>query len=535
MYSSELSFIHYTPTILFPCNNIDIFRLYRYIISYKNVSRKQKGGITMNITTDVLIIGAGPSGSVLALDLIRRGVKVRIIDKAQSNFTGSRAKGIQPRSQELLADLGLIEAVQKKGMNYPKMGIHIGPFTIPFRMHPAPKPSEDVPYPSILLLPQYDMNRILHDEIMRLGGIVEYNTLFVSLQQYEQYISSTLSTGEIVHSHYVVGADGGASIVRKMADISFIGETDEADRMLIIDGTIQQLKQKYWHVWPHVQGRQVAVCPLPDKNRFQIMIRLKPRDTIQLTDTALHDLFYTLTGQQLTMITWKSVFRPNIRLATYYRKQRIFLIGDAAHVHTPAGAQGLNTGMQDAYNLGWKLEQVLRGAKEKLLDTYEQERRPIAANVLKLSDSLYSKINSKKITGLKRGTEENQLSVTYANGPLAKQIMHRKINIGDRAPDAQLGSQPSKKLFDLTKGPHFTLLAIGPEAIDAMNDFTWPQNSTPLKKYAIKNDTSFKKIYGIDSPTCILIRPDGYIGGIITNNWLAEWQHYLSVFTNFQN
>ncbi|MED2984856.1 FAD-dependent monooxygenase [Bacillus thuringiensis] len=499
-------------------------------------------GITLD--TNVLIVGAGPAGSVLALDLVRRGVRVRIIDKASGSFPGSRAKGIQPRTQEVFEDLGILEKALQKGSDYPKMGIHVGPLTIPFRMQQQNKVTTDVPYPNVLLLPQYETDQLLHESLHRFGVNIEYETAFVCLEQDKEGVTTTLSTGEKIRSQYVVGADGGASMVRKAVGIQFIGKTNDADRILIVDGTIRGLKRKYWHVWPRKQGKQVAACPLPDSEKFQVMIRLTPDDEVNLDNSSLKELFLKLTGLYLEDITWKSVFRPNVRLAERYRNDRIFLIGDAAHVHTPAGAQGLNTGIQDAYNLGWKLGQVLNGADASLLDTYEKERQPIAAHVLKLSDALYAEIEQKNLSGLKRGDEESQLGISYFDGPLAPNSnAHTKtLKVGDRAPDALcIGPNGEKRLFEIIKGPSFTLLAFGEEAMNVIEMLNWPENGASLCKYVIgkysdeqhivdKNE-QLKKIYGITQPSIILIRPDGYIGGIITNDWHVNFQNISKVFT----
>jgi 2-polyprenyl-6-methoxyphenol hydroxylase-like FAD-dependent oxidoreductase len=496
------------------------------------------------LVTDVLIVGAGPAGSVLALDLVRRGVRVRIIDKASGSFPGSRAKGIQPRTQEVFEDLGILEEALQKGCDYPKMGIHFGPLTIPFRMQQQNKVTADVPYPNVLLLPQYETDQLLHKLLHRFGVNIEYETAFVSLEQDEEGVLTTLSTGEKVRSQYVVGADGGASMVRKAAGIQFMGKTNEADRMLIVDGTIQGLKRKYWHVWPRVQGKQVAACPLPGGDKFQVMIRLAPHEEVNLDNSSLIELFLKLTGLYLQDITWKSVFRPNVRLAERYRCDRIFLIGDAAHVHTPAGAQGLNTGIQDAYNLGWKLGQVLSGADVSLLDTYEKERKPIAAHVLNLSDALYAEIEQKNLSGFKRGNEESQLGFSYFSGPLASTSnpQTKTLKVGDRAPDAPCsGSNGEKRLFEIMKGPNFTLLAFGEEAINAIKMLNWPGNGATLCKYVIGkyNDEQYiedtneqlKKIYGITQSTIVLVRPDGYIGGIITKDWYTNFKTITKRFT----
>jgi hypothetical protein len=337
---------------------------------------------------------------------------------------------------------------------------------------------------------------------------------------------------ETIQARYLVGADGGSSKVRQSVGIAFSGKTDDADRMIIVDCRIDGLSRDRWHVWPWLGGRFAGACPLPGSDLFQVMIRLQPGEEPQMDDAALDARFRKQTGAKrlrLSGIQWKTVFRPNIRLAERYRQGRVFLAGDAAHVHTPMGAQGLNTGIQDAYNLGWKLGQALAGAPGALLDSYEEERRPIAARVLGLSTAKYEALGRLDPSSVSRGADEQQLSITYRTGPLASVAAEatRKLNTGDRAPDARLRDPEGKtvRLFELTRGPHFTLLAYGAAAAKDMASVAWPIGGAALRKVAVESrvegclgvadaDGSFKSSYGIGQDTLILIRPDGYIGQI---------------------
>jgi len=229
-------------------------------------------------------------------------------------------------------------------------------------------------------------------------------------------------------------------------------------------------------------------------------------------------------------IRWRSVFRPNIRLAEAYRRGRVFLAGDAAHVHTPAGAQGLNTGIQDAYNLGWKLGQVLAGADARLLDSYEAERLPIAAGVLGLSTKKYEGLAKLDPASLRRGKDEQQLSLTYHGGPLAPSGRDRTTTLqaGDRAPDADL---PGSRLFDTFRGPHFTLIAYGPQAAAASDELDWPAAGAPLRRITVDGQDSFRRSYGIEGDTLLLVRPDGYLGHIATRDFLASTQAAVRAMT----
>ncbi|PWW02900.1 2-polyprenyl-6-methoxyphenol hydroxylase-like FAD-dependent oxidoreductase [Paenibacillus cellulosilyticus] len=494
---------------------------------------------------DVLIAGAGPTGSTLAADLVRRGLSVRLVDKSSHGFTGSRAKGIQPRTLEVLEDLGVVHEALAEGGSYPKAGFHLGPFTIPWRMMPHNKITPDTPYPNILLLPQHRTDAILHRLLNRSGLSVEFNTAVESFEQDSEGVTTTLATGEKIRSRYLVGADGGSSTVRKSAGIPFVGETNDSDRSLIFDGIIDGLSRDRWHIWPRKKGKTIAACPLPHSDQFQVMIRLKPDDMPDLTEAKLEEQFHYLTGLRIHNITWKSVFRPNVRLVERYRSGRVFLAGDAAHVHTPAGGQGLNTGIQDAYNLGWKLAQVIAGAPESLLDSYEDERRPIAAQVLNRSNELYASMDQKRMSGLKRGDEERQLKLTYYGGPLSSdnQAATTTLRVGDRAPDAPcMGPTGQTRLFDIYQGPHFTLLAFGHHAAQALHEVAWPTSGAELHRYCVTAEPAngaaaaciadssgmLSRIYGITGDTLILIRPDGYIGGIFKNNWREAFNRISS-------
>jgi hypothetical protein len=215
------------------------------------------------------------------------------------------------------------------------------------------------------------------------------------------------------------------------------------------------------------------------------------------------------------------VFRPNVRLVEHYRAGRVFLAGDAAHVHTPAGAQGLNTGVQDAYNLGWKLGQVIAGAPDALLDSYEPERRPVGAQVLGRSSELYAGIEKSRLASMKRGDEERQLGLSYYGGPLAPTAVPatRTLRVGDRAPDAPYDGPRGKRLFEAFRGPQFTLLAFGSGAAAVSEQLTWRTGGAALQRIVIGNAEPAADAYGITGDALVLIRPDGYVAGIITGDW----------------
>ncbi|MET7694278.1 FAD-dependent oxidoreductase [Streptomyces sp. NPDC005483] len=493
---------------------------------------------------DVLIIGAGPTGSSLAIDLARRGADIRVVTKSDHAFDGSRAKGVQPRTLEVLEDLGALDAVLASGSTYPLLGIHLGPLAVPLRMMRIRRPSPDVPYPNTWLIPQHSTDRALHDRLEQLGHHVEFATTLVELTQTADLVTAKVAGPdgiEEITARYVVGADGGSSTVRKQLGVEFTGSTDEQDRMIIVDAVTTGLSRDRWHMWPRLGGKFAGACPLPHSDLFQWMIRLAADEEPVLDEAALNERIRSITGNRritLSDIRWTSVFRPNIRLAERYGQGRVFIAGDAAHVHTPAGAQGLNTGIQDAYNLGWKLAQVLAGAEPALLDTYEAERMPIAAAVLGLSTKKYDGMTKLDPSSLKRGKDEQQLALTYFGSPLARADSNRTktLRVGDRVPDAVLTGSDGKqiRLFDVLRGPRFTAVAHGRRAADSLDQLEWPAAGAQLKRIAVgataeradhvltDSAGTLGSVHGLIEDTLLLIRPDGYIGHIATGDMLSS-------------
>ncbi len=487
----------------------------------------------MTDSTDVLVVGAGPAGLTLACDLARRGIRHRIIDAADAGFPGSRAKGVQPRTLEVFDDLGLVDDVLDHSIRYPLLGIHAGPLTVPWRMMARHKVTDEVPYPEIRLVPQYDTDACLRRRLRYLGGLVEHSTRLESFDADADCVVATVTgpTGtQTIRSRFLIGADGGASTVRTHAGIDFVGDTDEGDKMIVADVLVDGVSRDRWHVWPRTGGRFLALCPLPGE-KFQLMLRLKPGESPDLDPTAIDSRVRQASGRaglRIREVFWSSVFRPNVRLARRYRSGRVFLAGDAAHVHTPAGAQGLNTGVQDSYNLGWKLGQVLAGAPESLLDTYEAERRPVAARVLGLSSELYQGISSRPLAAAKRGDEERQLELSYRGGPLATGVDDDgAVRGGDRAPNARYRDLDGHAgtLFDAFRGPHFTLIGVGEAATEAAAlRLSWPQDGADLKVVRIpRGAASFLRAYGLDGPAHILVRPDGYVSYVASTQRKAAF------------
>jgi FAD binding domain len=395
----------------------------------------------------------------------------------------------------------------------------------------------------------------LRDRLERLRRRVEQGVEVVGLEQDQAGVRVQLRrAGQVqtVAASYVVAADGGRSFVRKALEIGFAGSTTQEGRMIVGDLHVDGLSRNYWHVWPAAKGGGIGLCPLPNSVLFQLMMQLRPSDDEPvLSEQVIQTRWLAATGLKNIRLhdpTWLSFFRPNVRMVDRYRVGRVYLAGDAAHVHTPAGAQGLNTGVQDAYNLGWKLAMVLRGAPASLLDTYQEERLPVAAAVLGLSTKLYQ---SRGVP--KRGDAERQLLLNYRGSSLTLEVgWHQgKLRAGDRAPDAICENSSGRiRLFDLFRGPHFTLLAFGARAAAAIRDLEWTpvdilskcsvRLSGSAEEYRTVIDTNGNAhaAYGISDKDNVifLVRPDGYVGLIASQNWLdAVTEYQKAVTTSLPN
>ncbi|WHT15770.1 FAD-dependent oxidoreductase [Crossiella sp. CA-258035] len=453
----------------------------------------------------VLIAGAGPTGLTLAIDLARRNIPFRLVDAATEPFAGSRGKGIQPRTQEVFEDLGVLARLLAHGGPYPQMRAYRGTEVLgDHRLFEPREATDAVPYPNGLMSPQWRTESLLRERLAELGGAVEFGTPLTGFTQDADGVNATVG-GHTVRASYLVGADGGRSFVRKTLGVDFLGETIETQQMLVGDLRLTGLDRDFWHAWPGGSG-PLALCPLAGTDTFQLIA--PPPDGVELPTLAgLQELVTAATGRadlRLTELIWLSRYRANVRMVDRYRVGRVFLAGDAAHVHSPAGGQGLNTGVQDAYNLGWKLAAVLSGEPDELLETYQAERLPVAADVLGLSSRL---VERDAAEGIRRGKETDQLDISYRGGPLAPAGWQSATGLaaGDRAPDARLAD--GRRLFELFRGPHWTRLEFGTTSAT-------PELTSQNVRTVVITEESVRASYGVPEGAVALVRPDGYLGAI---------------------
>jgi len=294
-------------------------------------------------------------------------------------------------------------------------------------------------------------------------------------------------------------------------------------RALVADVQLDGLDRDAWHRFQlGSPATQLMICPLAGTDLFQVQAPVALEGEVDLSPARLNALITERSGWSdiaVHSVSWSSVYSMNARLANHYRRGRIFLAGDAAHTHPPTGGQGLNTSVQDAYNLGWKLAAVLGGAPDALLDTYEEERRPIAAGMLGLATRL---LGEAKQGTMRRDREARQLDLGYRTSSLSLANSARAgIQPGDRAPDALCRGQAGQptRLFTVFQGPQWTLLGY------AAADRPAPRPGIRIVMIGERNDIiddggHIAGAYGLQAGQWALVRPDGYIAAFLTTEEL---------------
>jgi 2-polyprenyl-6-methoxyphenol hydroxylase-like FAD-dependent oxidoreductase len=486
-----------------------------------------------SLSPAVLIVGAGAAGLTLAIDLARRNVPLRLIDAADAPFRGSRGKGIQPRSQEVLEDLGVLDRIAGRGGHYPPLRIYGPDGAKDMTMIEAGPDNPAEPYGQPLMLSQALTEGVLRERLAELGVTVEFGSELVGFAEKGEAVEAKIQSSgglELISVPYLVGADGGSSFVRKSLGVGFPGEL-LAVRAVVADLVIEGLGRNAWHTWnAQDRPRMISLCPLAGTEMFQLQAAVPLDGEADVSETGLAAMIASRTGRddiRLRQVHWCSMFQPSARLADRYRVGSVFLAGDAAHVHPPTGGQGLNTSIQDAYNLGWKLTAVLNGAPRELLNSYEQERRPIAADVLAHSTGLL------RAGEMRRGRENHELDLGYFDSPLTLEARARagRLRAGARAPDAPCrgaGGQPTR-LFEVFCGPQATLLGYETGAEACVTARMGLQIRRVGPGGDLKDDAEhIREAYDLDPGDWALIRPDGYVGAIVGSGQASALDSFLS-------
>ncbi|MFL6088240.1 MAG: FAD-dependent monooxygenase [Mycobacterium sp.] len=335
--------------------------------------------------TDVLVVGAGPSGLTLAASLVKKGVATTVVDRQAAGANTSRAAVVNARTLEVLDDLDVSRRLVKEGVQAPRFTIRDGRrslIPIDFSLLPTD-------YPYSLMVPQATTERLLLERLTELGGMVVRPKTLVSVTQDADGVTAIFEDGDVIRARYLVGADGIHSTVREQADIGFEGGVYEesftlADVRLRGEIPVDEVIL-FW-----AKAGLTVVAPLPgDIFRIVAPVTDAPENpSAPFIQQLLDDRGLGAGRMVVTDVIWGSRFRIHHRVADTYRAGRLLLAGDAAHVHSPAGGQGMNLGIQDAVALADALAAVLGGAPDSVLDNYSTARRPIAQQVVEMTDRL---------------------------------------------------------------------------------------------------------------------------------------------------
>lgn len=346
--------------------------------------------------SDVLIIGAGPTGLVLALWLSKLGVRVRIIDKTSAPGTTSRALAVQARTLELYRQLDLADTIVRRGHQVAAANFWVN--GKPVAQLPLKRIGEGLtPYAFVEIFPQDEHERLLLERLEDYGVSVERNTALDSFEETGDTLTAHLrlpdGRQEVCQACYLAGCDGARSVVRKALDTDFPGGTYQ-QIFYVADITASGPALNGELHLDLDQADFLAVFPLAGEGRARLIgtvrdERAERAETLQFADVSSRAIEHLKV--HIEDVHWFSTYRVHHRVAEHFRNGRAFLLGDAAHVHSPAGGQGMNTGIGDAINLAWKLAAVLSGGAEpKLLDTYETERIAFARRLVSTTDKVFS-------------------------------------------------------------------------------------------------------------------------------------------------
>jgi 2-polyprenyl-6-methoxyphenol hydroxylase-like FAD-dependent oxidoreductase len=522
---------------------------------------------------DVLVVGAGPTGLTLAGQLRAFGATVRIVDRQLDRVHESRALAVQPRTLEVLRGLGLAEELIARGNDAVWVQLHAGGRVVRIRLFGLGL--DDTAYPYLLFVSQAETEQILLDHLAGRGRPVERGVELVGFHADPDAVSCTLGhrdgRTEQVRTRYLVGCDGAHSTVRRAAGISFQGGA-YPQTFALADLEVDGLDRDAAHAFAGQEGIMLFF-PLGQPATWR-MLAMHPslqgrREPAQPSLGELQALADAMTGDSVRLHdpVWRTYFGLQHRHATRYQAGRIFLAGDAAHVHSPAGAQGMNTGIQDAWNLGWKLALVSRGTTdEALLDSYDAERRPVGGFVVRFTDRAFSAATSTNPLVRTLRTQLaprllplawrfdravaygfrtiSQLNISYRHSPAVQEgrpTLRRGPRAGDRLPDARITREGQERwLGEALAAPSFHLLLCGPPVDWHPSQLTALRHRYPdtLAVHHLAREATPGALHdfdgqafarlGADGTAQYLIRPDGHIGYRAGGSDLAGLQHYLT-------
>jgi pentachlorophenol monooxygenase len=506
----------------------------------------------MTPEVQVLIAGAGPVGLTAAIELARRGIDCRIVDPLLEPPQYAKAVGVQPRTLEVFEGMGLLRRILDAAIQMRGQIVYVnGEKTAQLDLTLA----ADVPF-GFIAIPQYATERILRDELSMHGVHVERGIQLTGFTQDDDGVTATLdgdSGEQTVRAAYLIGADGAHSTVRKALGLTFEGAAFEEQYMLGDVEVDWSMPPGYGVRAMHqTDGKtdDLLVCiPLPGRGRYRTSMLVPDELSAASTTGVAHGfeggrkpelhhiqaVLDRLSPEPTTArnLRWSSVFRISHRIVDAYGRGRVFVAGDAAHIHPPTGAQGMNTGIQDAHNLAWKLALAVEGhAADALLDSYDAERRPVGEEVVgRTVRSAREGIGADSTDPSFVIRREGQLLINYAASPIV-------TGAGTRAPDATGLTRDAVagplRVFDLLGRREHTLLLYAPDGAVDVEAFertaaaavkathgrmdvyliAAPNASVTATELPVIRDSAgeFAKAYEAFGPSSYVVRPDGYLG-----------------------
>jgi 2-polyprenyl-6-methoxyphenol hydroxylase-like FAD-dependent oxidoreductase len=514
----------------------------------------------MSAEAEIVIVGAGPTGLTLACHLLERDVGCRVIDQAPAPTGLSRAIGISPRSLEVFHEIGVAEDAVRRGCPVPLVHIHSQGRQLG---QVATSAKTGTRYPFLLTLPQSETEQLLQERFLELGGTLERGVRLVGLDQRpgDEWVSIALERQgrrETIAAQWLIGADGAHSSVRKFAGIEFAGEATDVV-FAIVDAHLERPGRKHVGNYYFSPEGLLVLVPLPDgAYRLAATIDALAEDGQALDLDRMQQLVEQRVGgsgvrlRELRNAGWGSTqVRIHTRIAERFRAGRCLLAGDAAHIYSPVGGQGMNSGIQDAYNLAWKLALLIEGrARESLLDSYESERRAVARTVMRATKAQTRMVTIRSRLGVtvrdavvhnasrlgmldrRMAPQLAQLDIGYRNGPGIAPALRRGVQ-GKRAPDVTLEceSETPCTLFEVLAESTFTVLVLSPRTseLDAVRQLgrslaehygelvsvrsVWANRDVPssLECPLIDRSGELHSQLRARKPSAYLIRPDGHV------------------------
>lgn len=479
----------------------------------------------MDAECEVLVVGAGPTGLTLATLLKRSGIACLVIDKASGPSRTSKAIGLQYRVSEILAWLGLLPRFEARAAKQTRVNLLVeGQVVTTLQLGQLAPAVSGAFAPRPIILPQSDTEELLGAALVEAGGLVHFGTELVGLTQNDDQVEARLADGSTIRARYLLSCEGGHSVARKLAGIAFEGKTYPHDFIMADVAMESALRSGEAHSFLHPDGVLTAIT-MPGEKRWRLFIEAGAADVAEVSLDTIRALYVARTGDRQTTIsdpTWLTRFKIHSRIVDHYRAGRVFLAGDAAHLHSPSGGQGITTGMQDATNLAWKLAHVLRhGAPEELLDSYEEERRPAAQAVLRATDRntnllfargrfakwfrdrIFLPLLATAFVQRRLVRRMSQLDQGYRGTSLARAVprtWRHGLIAGDRAPDVILRDGASL----------FSCLGPAPLALLAQEEPVLTRCLARLGIAVAVLGPAGRRVYGGENELWLL-RPDGYI------------------------